>query len=64
MAFENDAFIKFEFIFQFSGEQIWIEALGNEDCVSGDTVIKGLERNSLTPKKINKKASHGFEKYN
>lgn len=50
-------FLKAVHISPTTGEQIWIEALGNEDCVSGDTVIKGLERNSLTPKKINKKAS-------
>ena len=45
----------------FSGEQIWIEALGNEDCVSGDKVIKGLEKNSTTPKK---KASESYENFN
>lgn len=50
-------FLKAVHISPTTGEQIWIEALGNEDCVSGDTVIKGLERNSLTPKKINKKTS-------
>jgi 2'-phosphotransferase len=50
-------FLKAVHISPTTGEQIWIEALGNEDCVSGDTVIKGLERNSLTPKKMNKKAS-------
>jgi len=44
-------FLKAVHISPTTGEQIWIEALGNEDCVSGDKVIKGLERNSLTPKK-------------
>jgi hypothetical protein len=31
----------------FIGEQIWIESLGNADCVSQDQVIRGLEKDAI-----------------
>lgn len=40
-------FLKAVHISPTTGEQIWIETLGNEDCIAGDNVIQGLERSEI-----------------
>lgn len=37
-------FLKAVHISPTTGEQIWVESLGNDDCVSQNTIIRGLEK--------------------
>lgn len=47
-------FLKAVHISPTTGEQIWIEAMGNSDCVSQSQVIRGLEKDALIKEIANK----------